>query len=131
MKTNAIDNFLCTDLWTSEINGGNDGLIAIEFGPDPVSGLFTGSHVLPTFEIRGVNGKCTHPGPGQSDHVFEFYETARSGERYYYSGVVVPDASAAHRHRIPNGKRRRLFFNLEENRKEMLDDDEWVGTHTT
>ena len=133
MAKSAISNHLCTDLWESKINGQDDGLISIEFGPDPVIGLFTGRHLLPgpTFEVRHIDGKCTHPGPGHPDHVFEFYESATTGERYYYSGVIVPDMSAAHRHRIPNGHRHRVFVDLEKKHKSLVDDDDWVGTHTT
>jgi hypothetical protein len=129
------DEHLCVGLWTSRINGRDNGAIVIPFPPDPITGVFSGTHFVPDgtrVVPLQIHGTCEHPGAGGGGaHFIQFRETTENLETFVYSGVIVPDASAAHRHKVPNGKRENFLIDLKEGRAELHAEDEWTAEKVT
>lgn len=133
-NTTTNDEHLCVGLWTSRINGQNNGLIVILSPPNPITGTFSGTHFVPdgigVVVPLQIQGKCEHPGAGGSEaHFIQFQETTPNRTIYIYSGKIVPDASAGHT--VPHGTREPLFIDLRTGRAELQGPDEWTAEQVT
>ncbi|MGH9928534.1 MAG: hypothetical protein ACREA9_04795 [Pyrinomonadaceae bacterium] len=135
-KTASTAIHLCFGLWNSKINGQDNGSIVIPFPPDPNTGIFSGTHFVPNgtggFYRLDIQGTCQHPGAGGAGaHFMEFQETDSNRQMLVYSGVIVPDASIARRHKIPHGKREHLFIDVGVRRVEVTAEDDWTAEKVT
>ena len=128
--------FLCNQDWDSEIDGEDDGFFDLDI--DEGTGDITGTHFVGEEEYD-VHGICLHPTDQSRVHFITLFEF-RGSTLYRYRGEIVPDNTGAGRHKVPAGKRRRLFgtrlreqLERRERRgpKRPLVDNDWTAEKAT
>lgn len=123
MARSTVDDSACAATWDSAIGGlggKDDGQIEVKVDS---SGKVTGTHKKSN---KPIDGQCT---PGRP-HLIHFTRE-ENGCQYTYDGVIglvpgLPSLPAVPSFAVIVGKVHTAGTCLH-----VLDDDDWVGTHTT